>query len=283
MSVGLLWTIGVLAGILMILTSGRTQKYPEPNSARSAIDEAHSIPKTYPLWLLRKPGEPVVDWLREAGKLYLPTIALVVASFPAYYAYRQLTIAEARIRSDQRPWVSLHTFSMDDTFLHDEGAILKINFTVKNSGLSPALHITSGLSVLVDPEPYFARHKDSREAMLAMQRDEQVLTRNACSSAADFGLAQNALFPRDELSSFTFYHLSLEEVARYRAAVKEKGEFTEMFTVLCVAYRSPLDETIHRTSYRLSINLENEIPEEHDNVSIKTGVGLHHSLGGIAD
>ena len=208
---------------------------------------------------MQLPEEHPVATFRELAKIIVPFLALIAAIAAAVGAWRNLNVAEDRMRLDQRPWVSLDNFSLEDVVFDTSGLSWSFRFQIKNSGLTPAQHVAVGIESIPNGTPF------SPEGLKA----------KACADA-EASRAALSIFPRDFPWGMSA-SISTEAVDKFRSTFKNTPE-TKIapFTIVCVAYRSTLDEKFHHTPYAVTLDIDVTVTTE--NTPQKTLTGTARGL-----
>ena len=189
---------------------------------------------------MRLPGEHPIATFREWAKIITPFLALIAASAAAVGAWNNFRVAEARQKIDQRPWVSLDTFAVNDITYDTSGLSWSLQFQIKNSGLTPAQRV----AVAVEPFLTFTPFVPEKV------RDK------ACADAEASGAALS-IFPRDQFPwgiGASIKTGPIEEVRTHMKSVPTAG--LTPWNVVCVAYRSTLDEKFHHTPYNVMVEID---------------------------
>jgi len=189
--------------------------------------------------MLRLPGEHPVATVREALKIITPLLALAAAIAAGYIAWGQFELAESRLRIDQRPWVSLDGFSLEDASIDKDRQSWRIGFQIKNSGLTPAQSVAIGMKPTPDAKAFEQARRD------------------ACADAETSGVAFS-VFPRDQIPWSLIVHADRNQLT----VVDIRGVKFFPLAVVCIVYRSTLEQDLHHhhTPYALSLQIVEGIP-----------------------
>jgi hypothetical protein len=150
---------------------------------------------------------------------------------------RQLTLLE----TDQRPWVHVPVFSINEPIIHDATGInITWSFTLINSGKSPAQHVGAGFVIYLGPTRF---DEAIKEACDKAEQAHAVLTIFP-NDPTPWGAG--SLIPADDIENFR---------SRYGSG-SAKGSFGAM-TMACIAYQVLGDTKFHHTPYELIIRATN--------------------------
>jgi hypothetical protein len=190
--------------------------------------------------LMRLPEEHPVATFREWAKIIIPALAFAAAAAAAMGAWRNLKVAEARMMLDQRPWVSLDNFSLEDVVFDTSGLSWSLRFQIKNSGLTPAQHVAVGIESVPNGTPF----------------SPEGLKDKACADA-EASMGALSIFPRDQFPWGMGASIRTEAVDKFRSTFNnEPTAKIAPFTIVCVAYRSTLDEKFHHTPYAVTLDVD---------------------------
>ena len=181
---------------------------------------------------MRLPDEHPIATAREWAKILIPLLALVAAIFAAAAAWRQFDLADHRFQADQRPWINTPTFTAEDATYSNTGLSVTLNFVLKNSGSSPAQQVAVSFDVYLGPLNF----TDARK--------------KACAHA-ETSMAAITVFPKDETPWGVGSQVSEADLEQAR---KTYGQFLPgSMAVVCIAYKSSLDQNFHHTPYALTL------------------------------
>ncbi|MCP3383208.1 hypothetical protein NLM31_22840 [Bradyrhizobium sp. CCGUVB4N] len=184
---------------------------------------------------LQGENESVLQAIRE----WFKALGFLAASIAAIFAFWQFTLANHRFQVDQRPWLSMTPAMLADVQLGSTGLTWRLDFSLKNSGLTPALHAAV-----------------SQQAMFGAFTPETEKA-ETCANAESSN-STRTIFPRDELPWSSTGILSNAKIEAYRAMLtgSRAAAFIAPLVLVCIAYKSTLDSEFHHTVYALVLTLD---------------------------
>ena len=173
--------------------------------------------------------EPTLLAVRE----WFKALGFLAASIAAIFAFWQFDLADRRYRFDQRPWVSLDGLAVRELEVGPSGLAWSLTFRVKNSGSTPALHVAVEQEAMIPGGVWYPAE----------------ITARACSGAEQ-KMAALVVFPKDDVPlGIGNGRISNEQIEAHNKIYKTQPTGLAPLIVICVAYRSPLDEAFHHTLY----------------------------------
>lgn len=178
----------------------------------------------------------------QAVREWFKAFGFIAASVAAIFAFWQFSLANRRSQVDQRPWISMTPAIPAEAILNSAGLSWTLEFSLKNSGLTPALHVAV-----------------SQRALFGVFMPE--IDRDDACQAAELSSATRTIFPRDEIAWSSEGSLTDEDIQRYRETLSETHQPALMHPIVlvCIAYRSTLDTDFHHTVYALFLSLDQGI------------------------
>lgn len=200
-------------------------------------------------WLQQK-GEPAMVAVRE----WFKAIGFIVASIAAIFAFKQFDLADKRLQTDQRPWISSSPAIANDIELGPNGLSWTTSMFLKNVGMTPGLHVAVGQEAIVSGTPFVPNE----------------LRAKACAQAEQ-SMAAIAVFPRDEVRwEMGGNNISSKAIDAFNETpFKLPSAELSGFVVQCLAYRSPLDDSFHHTVSAMALEIDGLLATDADGKSTR--------------
>jgi hypothetical protein len=200
-----------------------TTEGPQPDSAdrRNASNQDDAAGRLAPdnRWLLRANGALVL----------LTAISVLVSALSVRAANRSADIADATLKSTQRPWVALRVEGLGPLTVTAKDIAIRLQVSIRNTGPTPATN------AMAHPVIFVSERQPMDSGEIIARR-----CANFFSPGGKKGGLGHVLFPGDRVSEDT-------TVSTPRAELGDARSFP-VYLLICTHYGSPLTKQSHRTA-----------------------------------